>query len=137
MREVIQRLNESGIAFRAKVVSDPDAYHRADAGVLYFRRRDQERIAPVIARIYSTVARGLRREIPMFTKRMADGLGFAVDPSGFQSFGQERCRLVAESLWQSFARGEQGPEARGGPGLGISTRGVGPTPALSRARLPS
>ena len=40
------------------------------------------------------------------TKRLADGLGFAEHPIGSGSFGQARCRLVAESLWQSFTRGE-------------------------------
>ena len=112
MKEVAPRLNEAGIPFQVKVLSDPDAYHRADAGVLFFSRRDQDRIAPVIARIHASVAGGLRLEVPLFTKRVADGLGFAEDPSGSRSFGDARCQLVAETLWQSFVRGEAGREAR-------------------------
>ena len=99
-------LNESRLPFRLKVLKHPYAYHRADAGVLYLRRSDRSRLEAVIGRIYSAVASGLRPEVPLFTKRLADGLGVAEDPDGSLSFGQHRCRIVAESLWQSFQSGE-------------------------------
>src|SRR5262245_55857332 len=91
-------LNASRVPFRIKVLRDPAAYRRADAGVLFLRRHDRARIDPLIARITAAVAEGLRPEVPLFTKRLADGLGFAEDPAGSLSFGQHRCRLVAEAL---------------------------------------
>ncbi len=99
-------LNESRLPFQVKVLRHPHAYHRADAGVIYLRRRYRARVEAVIGRIYSSVASGLRPEVPLFTKRLADGLGFAEDPSGSLSFGEHRCQLVAESLWQSFLSGQ-------------------------------
>jgi hypothetical protein len=99
-------LNESRLPFQLKVLRDPHAYHRADAGVLYVRRHDRSRLEAVIGRIHASVESGLRPEVPLFTKRLADGLGFAEDPIGSSSFGQHRCQLVAESLWQSFQNGE-------------------------------
>ena len=63
-------LNESRLPFRLKVLSDPGAYHRADAGVLYVHSRDTCRIAPILTRIYSAVADGLRPDVPLFAKRL-------------------------------------------------------------------
>lgn len=105
-------LNEARLSFRAKVLSDPNAYHRADAGVIYYRRRDDSRIGPIIARIHSAIAAGLRPDVPLFTKRLSDGLGFAEDPTDASSFGEHRCRLVAESLWRSFRLHEFDREAQ-------------------------
>ena len=99
-------LNQFGIPFHVKVLSDSEAYLRADAGVLYARPTHQSRIAPFIDRIYSDVASDLRPDVPLFTTRLADGLGFAVGPPGRSSFGQHRCQLVANALWESFIRGE-------------------------------
>ncbi|HKI18031.1 MAG TPA: lanthionine synthetase LanC family protein, partial [Isosphaeraceae bacterium] len=62
--------------------------------------------------IHSAVAAGLRGSVPMFTKRLAHGLGFAEDPNDSRSFGEHRCQLTANALWQSFCRGEFDQEAR-------------------------
>jgi len=112
MAAVTALFNSSRIPFRVKVLSDPNAYHRADAGVLYVRRRCHRRIDVIIAELYSTVASGLRTKVPLFTKRLASGLGFAEDPASALSFGEHRCQLAAAALWQSFTRGEFGRDAR-------------------------
>ena len=39
MAAITGRLNQRGIPFRTKVLSDPNGYGRADAGVLYLERR--------------------------------------------------------------------------------------------------
>jgi lantibiotic biosynthesis protein len=98
--------NEARIPFEAKVLSDPETYRRADAGVLYIKQPYHKKIARLIDQIYSVVAPGLRPDSPLFTKRLANGLGFAVGPVGRQSFGQHRCHLIASALWESFQRGE-------------------------------
>jgi hypothetical protein len=102
-------LNALGVPFRIKVLSDSGAYRRADAGVLYLRRRYVHRAGPAVASVHEAVADGLLPEIPMFTKRLAPGLGLAEDvPDGRRSFGQSRCRLVAEALWSAFREGRDG-----------------------------
>ena len=50
--------------------------------------------------------------MPLFTKRLANGLGLAEDPSRGMSFGQHRCRLTAQALWRSFARGDADRNSR-------------------------
>jgi hypothetical protein len=106
-------LNEAGIPFGLKVLSDARAYQRADAGVLYVRSRDDPRVGPLIAEIHRQVANDLRAPVPLFTKRLAHGLGYAEDPRTSLSFGEHRCRLIGEALWRSFGHGEIDRQARG------------------------
>ncbi len=129
-------LNASQIPFRLKLLGDPRGYRRADAGVLYLRQRSHSRIGAIIARIHAEVASGLRREVPLFTKRLADGLGVAEGPSGPLSFGQHRCQLAAAALWESFIRGETDRDARAAAIAAQFLReGTRSPPTPSRTRL--
>jgi lantibiotic biosynthesis protein len=105
-------LNDARLTFRVKLLNHPNAYHRADAGVLFFRRRDIVLIDAIVARVYLAIACGLRPEVPMFTERFKDGLGYAEDPPNSQSFGEHRCELVAAALWSSFIHGDTRREDR-------------------------
>jgi lantibiotic biosynthesis protein len=105
-------LNDLKVPFEAKVLSDPQAFNRADAGVIYLRRQFLPRIDGALSRIYAAVAHGLRPEVPMFTKRLANGLGYAEDPAGSLSFGMHRCRIAALGLWNAFTNGENERAAR-------------------------
>jgi hypothetical protein len=112
MAKATTHLNAAGVPFRTKVVNDPAAYQRADAGVLYFGRRHYGRIRGAIHRVYESVRGGLRPDVPLFTKRLAPGLGLAEDPRNGMSFGQHRCHLVAQALWRAFEHGATSLEAR-------------------------
>jgi lantibiotic modifying enzyme len=90
------------VPFRAKVLASPAAYRRADAGVLYMARRDFPRARGLIAGIHSQLETGLRDGVPLFTKRLARGLGIAEDPGTELSFGEDRCKLVAQALLAAF-----------------------------------
>ena len=112
MASATRLLNAAGFPFQAKVLSDPAAYIRADAGVIYIRRRDFPRVAEIIARVHDSVGQGLHVDVPLFTKQLADGLGIAEDPTDGSSFGEHRCRLVAEALWCGFTMGLTHRDAR-------------------------
>jgi hypothetical protein len=110
---VTATLNAADVPFRVKVLSDPDAYLRADAGVLYLSRRHCRESSDAITNIHATVVNGLRPEVPLFTKPLARGLGLAEDaPQGNRSFGLHRCRLAAEALWSAFNAGLTDRDAR-------------------------
>ncbi len=40
--------------------------------------------------------------MPVFTKPMAPGIGLAEDPGTEESFGQNRCRLLAEGMIRAY-----------------------------------
>ncbi|HSG40641.1 MAG TPA: T3SS effector HopA1 family protein [Thermoanaerobaculia bacterium] len=107
-------LNGLGVPFRTKVLADPAAYLRADAGVLYVERRHFPRIRPALREIHAAVAAGLRPEVPMFTRPLAAGLGVAEDPGHGMSFGQARCRTSARALWSAFEAGREEEGDRAG-----------------------
>ncbi|HEX3447960.1 MAG TPA: T3SS effector HopA1 family protein, partial [Isosphaeraceae bacterium] len=105
-------LNAARIPFLLKVLSDPNDFHRADSGVIFVRRHYLPRLSEMVAGIHSELRAGLRGEVPLFTRRLADGLGWAEDPANAMSFGQHRCQLAARASWESFARGELDRDAR-------------------------
>jgi hypothetical protein len=98
-------LNRRAIPFRLKVASDPEGFGRCDAAVLYVRLRDARRLAPLVARIRGRVAPYLRPLTPVFAARVAPGVAVAEQPRGAESFGQHRCRLLAEGLVRAHEAG--------------------------------
>jgi hypothetical protein len=105
-------LNSAGLPFRLKVPNDPDAYTRADAGVLYVGRRHARELGDTLAMIHDAVAAGLRPETPLFTCRLGDGVALAEEPPTASSFGQHRCKIIARALWRSFVQADSGRDAR-------------------------
>jgi HopA1 effector protein family len=97
--------NQAELPFRLKVLIDPDGYSRCDAGVLYTPRRFKAEVADLIPAVREAVAEHLRPGTPAFTKRLADGLGVAEDPPGYDSFGTHRCRLLADAMVRAFELG--------------------------------
>jgi HopA1 effector protein family len=91
-------LNDAGIHFRLKVLNDPAAYTRADAGVLYFCKADRNGIAKAVSSLYPSLGPFLHSDVPAFTRMIAPGLGLAEDPGAQESFGQHRCRILAEAI---------------------------------------
>src|SRR5436305_14389954 len=59
-------------------------------------------IVELLVDVYQAVKDNLKPETPLFTKRLAAGLGFAEDPGNGESFGMSRCRIVAEGLWSAY-----------------------------------
>ncbi len=90
--------NRLGLPFRTKVLADPTAYRRADAGVLYIERTDAAAFASTVRDVYTEIAPLLHHDVPMFTKRIAPGLAWAEDPGGARSFGETRCSAIADGL---------------------------------------
>jgi hypothetical protein len=110
MAAISGRLNRLRIPFRTKVLSDPNGYGRADAGVLYLERPHITRLGDTLAVVHREIAADLRPEVPLFSRSLAPGLGVAEDPGNNLSFGQHRCQLAARAVWASFTRGDTTPE---------------------------
>jgi hypothetical protein len=104
LRAVTSRLNRRNLPFRLKVVNDPGRFIRCDAGVLYTRQRDYPLLRDLVADVYAEMAAYLEWATPVFTKRLAPGLGFAEDMGAGDSFGMHRCGLLAEGLVRAYER---------------------------------
>lgn len=105
-------LNRESIPFRLKVVDDPTAYARADTVVLYVEPGRHDDVAPLLAEVHARVGLHLRSAVPALTLELAPGLGLAEDPGGDESFGQQRCRVLAEGILRAWEQRRRAPEAR-------------------------
>jgi hypothetical protein len=95
-------LNRYRVPFRLKVLDRPSLYNRCDAGVLYVAKRYVGIASMILFALPSEVDSALRASIPLFTKRLGAGVGYAEDPRNGESFGLHRCRLLAEALVTGF-----------------------------------
>ncbi|TCP58183.1 lanthionine synthetase-like protein [Tumebacillus sp. BK434] len=112
MRAVTSALNAAEIPFRLKVLNRPQQYDRCDAGVLYVDKRDFAAVMARVGRLYGEVAPYLKSSVPAFTKKVANGLGCSEDPGDQESFGMNRCRLLAEGLLLAYEQGKRTVDER-------------------------
>jgi HopA1 effector protein family len=101
-------LNDANIFFRLKVLNNPSAYIRCDAGVLYFCKADYPMISAIFQDAITKLVAYLKPDIPLFTKFVAPGIGLAEDPGTPESFGQNRCGILADALINTYERGVRG-----------------------------
>jgi Lanthionine synthetase C-like protein/HopA1 effector protein family len=97
-------LNARNLPFHLKVLHSPQLFTRCDAGVLYLPQSAFGAAQPALRHIYAHVEAELRSEAPAFTKSLAPGIGLAESPAG-ESFGLNRCHLIADGLVRSRTEG--------------------------------
>jgi hypothetical protein len=116
MESLTQALNNAAIAFSFQVFYNPAAYGRYDAGVLHFERQNYPTIRTILQDIYQEHQGYFQPEIPLFTKFLAPGLGLAEEPNQKfapqESFGMNRCQIVANALLESWEKGKNALEER-------------------------
>jgi HopA1 effector protein family len=116
MRSLTQKLNEINLPFIFKVLYNPSEYKRHDSGVLYFDNHYYEIVHPVLQSIYAEHKTHFLSEIPLFTKLLAPGLGLAEEPiqkfSAIESFGLNRCQIIANGLLLAHEKKDASPEGR-------------------------
>ncbi|MGA7732491.1 MAG: T3SS effector HopA1 family protein, partial [Chloroflexia bacterium] len=112
MRLCTHSLNEAQVPFKLKVLNDPQSYSRSDAAVLYTRQAHYPQVASLLENIYPRIRTELREAVPALTKRLAPGLGLAEDSGDGDSFGLNRCGLIAEGLIRAYEAGSDSPGMR-------------------------
>ncbi len=112
VRSLSARLNFFQVPFRMKCSVMPSQYDRTDVAVIYLAKRLFPFVADLLQEVYPAVRPHLGPEVPFFTWRLAPGVGIAEDPANGESFGQHRCRLLAECCWSCFLRGDQETASR-------------------------
>jgi len=97
------RLNAAGLGFKLKILNDDTLFQRCDAAVLYIQPEGFEAALPALREVYRDYGAYLGQRTPVFTKALARGVGVAESPVAkgpleIESFGMNRCRLMAEGL---------------------------------------
>jgi hypothetical protein len=99
-------LAAAGTTYSLKVAVGDGDVDRPDRAVLYLTRDAFAVATPAIRRAHHELAGALLSYVPRLTRRLEPGLALADDPGTGESFGQHRCRLVADAI-----RGDDGGSA--------------------------
>lgn len=98
-----EQLNRFQVPFHLKLPIHKEAYCRVDTGVMYLARRYYDFVVKLLTKNWSNLEPLLEAPVPLFSYKIAPGIGFAEDPgSANDSFGLNRCRLMAKGVWQAF-----------------------------------
>lgn len=116
MGSLTHQLNEIPIPFMFKALYNPADYGRYDSAVLYFEKSQYEAVRPILQKVYTEKRSHFHPEIPLFTKMLMPGMGLAEEPdqkfATQESFGMNRCQIVANGLLEAWQQGNDSPEAR-------------------------
>jgi hypothetical protein len=105
-------VDERGIPARLKVGNHPARFDRCDVAVLYVEREALVRERDCVAELHAALAGHLGPAVPALTRVLAPGVGLGDDPGAGRSFGQDRCRLIAEGIVIAYERGAHEPRER-------------------------
>ena len=96
--------NKINLPFKLKIINDPARFTRCDSAVLYVEKKNYLSILPYLQKIHKKIYLYMNNLVPSFTKKIAKGLAIAEDPgiSTNESFGTNRCRILAEGLVKIF-----------------------------------
>jgi hypothetical protein len=116
MDGLTEQLNAANIPFTFQVLYNPLGYGRYDSGILYFERQDYPALHKILQAVYRENQSHFQGEIPLFTKFLAPGLGLAEEPTqkfaAQESFGMNRCQIVANALLEAWSKGKNAMEER-------------------------
>lgn len=110
VRLLTKQLNHFQLPFRLKVLNSPADYNRSDSAILYLNSRYFRVGSHIISEVHREVDRWLKVDTPLFTKKLERGLGLAEEPITGESFGQQRCRILATAISNLCASGSEGGE---------------------------
>lgn len=116
MESLTTQLNAIPIYFSFKALNNPSSYGRYDSAVLYFDKNNYEFVYPILERVYQEHKPHFHEQIPLFTKLLAPGLACAEEPdqkfAEQESFGTNRCQIVANGLLNAWLQGNNTPTGR-------------------------
>lgn len=114
VRTVTGELNRMSIPFIAKLISDPRAYGRHDSAVLYIDPEDMQTASESLRIIAKEMRSYSNNGTPALTLPLGPGFAFAEDPGSGQSFGMNRCGMIAEALVRAAENNVDGVAERYG-----------------------
>lgn len=91
-------LDQARLPFSLKYPLDPQALSRRDALVLYVGARHAHAAHARLAELAPALVHWLRAVNALWTQPLLPGLSFAQDPEGDLSFGESRCRALAQGM---------------------------------------
>ncbi|MBI1227763.1 MAG: hypothetical protein GC192_21190 [Bacteroidetes bacterium] len=103
------KLNEWQVPYQFKCLHNPASYGRHDSAVLYLDKRYLTIVFEIIKEGIAQMRPWLQPGVPLFSKQVTEGIGFAENPfDPNESFGTSRCKVLAQGLVDAWK--EQAPK---------------------------
>lgn len=118
LKHFTQTLNPLNIPFVFKVLHNPLNYYRYDSGSLRIHKNNYKLAYPIIQTLFLENQSLFKTEIPIFTKKLAKGIGLSEypHPNLGLNYGEtvsiNCCYVVAEALIEAHLNNDESPEAR-------------------------
>ena len=118
MDYLTKKLNNISLPFVFKVLHNPLNYHRCDSGTLQFHKSNYQLVRQILQTIFSEIESHFQPQVPIFTKLIGPGIGLAEHPYSQllftygETFGINRCQIVANTLVDAYMNGDESPEMR-------------------------
>ncbi len=109
---VTYALNRASLPFALELPANPARYGRRPAATVLLARADVAAAITLLRPLLRTLAAHLADRAPAFTKPLARGLALAEEPGDGTSFGEHRCRLLAEAIVTASEQGRHSAEQR-------------------------
>jgi hypothetical protein len=107
VQHVSSRLLDSDVRWMLKCAVQRESYTRADVAILFLPSDELELLQSVVDEVREAIAPVLRAGTPPLTLRVGRGVAVADDPGTGESFGEHRCRLIAEGILAAPSRERQ------------------------------
>lgn len=101
MKNLTTELNAVNLPFRFKVLKNPHCFSRVDAAILYIDKQYLGNSKGSLSKIYKLIRIYLYHPTSIFAKKLAPGLSLAESPRTNESFGEHRCRILAEAIYNT------------------------------------
>jgi hypothetical protein len=102
---ITRTLNRFQVPFQFKCSIYPQGFDRRDSAVLYVHKRFHAIVRELSGGWSQECGPHLRDDVPLFTLPVGKGIGLAEDPGTGESFGMNRCRHIAEAIWNAHSSG--------------------------------
>jgi len=100
-------LNSASLSFSLELLDNPARYGGLSPAVLVLSRTDFAAAIKILRPLLRSVGPQLADGAPPFTKPLTRGLAVAEEPGDGESFGEHRCRLLAEAIVIASERGQR------------------------------
>jgi HopA1 effector protein family len=105
-QKLTDELNQLSIPFQFAVLHNPEFFHRYDSGTLWLPQSGYLAARNLLAAIYQAHQADFSPEIPLFSQRLAPGLGIVEELEKSNALGLHRCELLAIGLVAAIEQGQ-------------------------------
>ncbi|MCU0469904.1 MAG: T3SS effector HopA1 family protein [Arcicella sp.] len=99
VEQISTQLNLYQVPFQFKCLNHESLYQRADSAVLYLEKRYCSLTMRLLSAMIDTIKPYLKPDVPAFTLKLHDGIGFAENPlNPNESFGTNLSKVIANGI---------------------------------------